>query len=64
MKRPSKKLFFTIFFIAIFITISSLVVFYVYKQNSVETLSKYGSRGNEVTQIQTKLSTKRYAWSL
>lgn len=31
-----------------------------YKNNEVEALSKYGSRGNEVTQIQTKL--KRWGY--
>lgn len=31
-----------------------------YKNNTVEALSKYGSRGNEVTQIQTKL--KRWGY--
>ncbi|MCI8617623.1 MAG: spore cortex-lytic enzyme [Clostridia bacterium] len=35
--------------------------YFVYKKyNSVEALSKYGSRGNEVTQIQTKL--KRWGY--
>ena len=30
--------------------------YFIYEKNhSIETLSKYGSRGNEVTQIQTKL---------
>ena len=35
---------------------------YVTKENndSIETLSKYGSRGSEVTQIQTKL--KRWGY--
>ncbi len=32
----------------------------MWQTNSVETLSKYGSRGNEVTQIQTKL--KRWGY--
>ncbi len=38
-----------------------LVGYFLYKKyNSVETLSKYGSRGSEVTQIQTKL--KRWGY--
>ena len=32
----------------------------MWQTNSIETLSKYGSRGNEVTQIQTKL--KRWGY--
>ena len=43
-------------FIAIFITI--YIIFF--QNNSVEALSKYGSRGSEVTQIQTKL--KRWGY--
>ena len=39
----------------------AIIVFIVlYKNNTVEALSKYGSRGNEVTQIQTKL--KRWGY--
>ena len=45
------------------VTVMSLSIF-VYKNNkenlAVETLSKYGSRGSEVTQIQTKL--KRWGY--
>lgn len=40
--------------VGIFVSIS------IYKNNEVEALSKYGSRGNEVTQIQTKL--KRWGY--
>ncbi len=36
------------------------VTMLVYKNNEVEVLSKYGSRGSEVTQIQTKL--KRWGY--
>ncbi len=43
--------------IAIFIII---IIGVINKNNSVEALSKYGSRGNEVTQIQTKL--KRWGY--
>ena len=40
---------------------TSLMGYIIYKNNtSVEVLSKYGSRGNEVTQIQTKL--KRWGY--
>ena len=39
----------------------SIIIFIaMWQTNSVETLSKYGSRGNEVTQIQTKL--KRWGY--
>ena len=45
----------------IIVTIISFVLISVYpKENEVETLSKYGSRGSEVTQIQTKL--KRWGY--
>ena len=40
--------------------IASVIVYIVYKNSTVEALSKYGSRGNEVTQIQTKL--KRWGY--
>ncbi len=42
--------------------LSSIFIYKAYKNNteSVETLSKYGSRGSEVTQIQTKL--KRWGY--
>ena len=43
-------------FLIIFITIITIFL----KNKSVEALSKYGSRGNEVTQIQTKL--KRWGY--
>ena len=58
MRVKSKKkliVIFSIFLIAIGI------IFYVFlKNNEVEALSKYGSRGDEVTQIQTKL--KRWGY--
>lgn len=39
----------------------SFTMFFIFcKNNTVETLSKYGSRGSEVTQIQTKL--KRWGY--
>ena len=42
--------------------LSSIFIYKAYKNNteSVETVSKYGSRGSEVTQIQTKL--KRWGY--
>lgn len=41
--------------------LTAISIFFVFsKQKSVETLSKYGSRGSEVTQIQTKL--KRWGY--
>lgn len=48
---------FLIFTITILIGIGYLIY---HKNNSIEALSKYGSRGSEVTQIQTKL--KRWGY--
>lgn len=46
---------------AIAIILVAIAIGYIlYKNSSVEALSKYGSRGNEVTQIQTKL--KRWGY--
>ncbi len=42
------------------IAITIVIFFVLFRDNSVEALSKYGSRGNEVTQIQTKL--KRWGY--
>ena len=55
MKKSMKILFFAIFFIGIIFIIWNII-----SKSSVEALSKYGSRGNEVTQIQTKL--KRWGY--
>ena len=55
MKKTIKFLFFTIFFIGIIFVIWNII-----DKNSVQALSKYGSRGSEVTQIQTKL--KRWGY--
>lgn len=44
----------------IMITIIMATVIILLKNKSIETLSKYGSRGSEVTQIQTKL--KRWGY--
>ncbi len=58
MKTKSiKKLLFIIFTI---ITILIAIFYIFFKNNEVEALSKYGSRGSEVTQIQTKL--KRWGY--
>ena len=37
------------------ITIAVVIFLVFFKNSTVEALSKYGSRGSEVTQIQTKL---------
>ena len=42
------------------IAITIVIFFVLFRDDSVEALSKYGSRGNEVTQIQTKL--KRWGY--
>ena len=53
---------FIISFIFLTIIILALVGYFLYKKNNdtIEALSKYGSRGSEVTQIQTKL--KRWGY--
>ncbi len=55
----SKKKIITIFILSILFIILFIFAI-VLKNNSVDVLSKYGSRGNEVTQIQTKL--KRWGY--
>ena len=59
MIRKNKKIIICITMILITI-ISFLTITIFPKQNEVEVLSKYGSRGSEVTQIQTKL--KRWGY--
>ena len=51
-----------IIFSVILLIVTGIGIYYVTKENndSIETLSKYGSRGSEVTQIQTKL--KRWGY--
>ena len=57
MLKNRKKIFISI----ITMMAIAIIAFMVFFQNySVEALSKYGSRGNEVTQIQTKL--KRWGY--
>ena len=59
MIRKNKKIIICITMILItIISFFSITIFP--KQNEVEALSKYGSRGSEVTQIQTKL--KRWGY--
>ena len=59
MFKRNKKILICI--IMIIVTIVSFILISIYpKENEVEALSKYGSRGSEVTQIQTKL--KRWGY--
>ncbi len=56
MNKKTKIIIFTVsFFVCVIVA-----VFFISKNNEVEALSKYGSRGSEVTQIQTKL--KRWGY--
>ena len=57
-KNINKKKIIITFFVLVLIGICTS--FYLFKNNEVEALSKYGSRGSEVTQIQTKL--KRWGY--
>lgn len=58
----NKKMFMRIIIaiIIFLITISTVILVYKNRNDTIETLSKYGSRGSEVTQIQTKL--KRWGY--
>lgn len=63
MKKSKKLIVVLVSNIILILTLGS--IFFIYKQYSeqnevIETLSKYGSRGSEVTQIQTKL--KRWGY--
>ena len=55
----NKKRIITIFIIAL-LCVTALAIAVLFENNEVEALSKYGSRGSEVTQIQTKL--KRWGY--
>lgn len=55
-RKINKKI---IIFVLLLLTIAGAITFFAIN-NSVEALSKYGSRGSEVTQIQTKL--KRWGY--
>ena len=57
MLKNKKKILIMLFAILL---IEIVVFFVLYQNNEVEALSKYGSRGSEVTQIQTKL--KRWGY--
>ena len=57
-KNINKKKILIAFLVLILIGICTS--FYIFRNNEVEALSKYGSRGSEVTQIQTKL--KRWGY--
>lgn len=57
-KNINKKKILITFLVLILIGICTS--FYIFRNNEVEALSKYGSRGSEVTQIQTKL--KRWGY--
>lgn len=57
-KNINKRKIIITFFVLILIGICTS--FYLFKNSEVEALSKYGSRGSEVTQIQTKL--KRWGY--
>lgn len=59
-RKVNKKILIT--FSVILLIVTGIGIYYVTKENndSIETLSKYGSRGSEVTQIQTKL--KRWGY--
>ena len=54
----NKKIFIIGLFFVIVLGIITFLIFF--QNNEVEALSKYGSRGSEVTQIQTKL--KRWGY--
>lgn len=58
MLKNKRKI--TIFCVIAMVTILITAIILFFKNKSVETLSKYGSRGSEVTQIQTKL--KRWGY--
>ena len=58
LKNINKKKILIIFSVLILIGICTSL--YLFRNNAVEALSKYGSRGSEVTQIQTKL--KRWGY--
>lgn len=64
LKKNKKKIIISLIVIAL-IAVTVVSATYVYKKyeeqnETLETLSKYGSRGSEVTQIQTKL--KRWGY--
>ena len=58
MFKNKKRIIIT--FIIVFISVITLTFAILFEENSVDALSKYGSRGDEVIQIQTKL--KRWGY--
>lgn len=60
MRKMKNKLYIAIIGILILIGMGAMGYGIYQKYHSIETLSKYGSRGSEVTQIQTKL--KRWGY--
>lgn len=59
ISKVSRKGKITLIILLILITVSGIFIF-SFETNKVEALSKYGSRGEEVRQIQTKL--KRWGY--
>ena len=60
-RKVNKKIL--IIFSVILLIVTGIGIYFITKENNdstIETLSKYGSRGREVTQIQTKL--KRWGY--
>ena len=53
MIKNKKKI---ILILTSFTIIGIIILGIIFKTDNVEALSKYGSRGSEVTQIQTKLT--------
>ena len=60
IKNKSLKIVVILLIILLLTTLAIFVISNINKGNEVEALSKYGSRGSEVTQIQTKL--KRWGY--
>lgn len=60
IKNKSLKIVVILLIILLLTTLAIFVISNINKGNEVEVLSKYGSRGSEVTQIQTKL--KRWGY--
>ena len=48
------------YIVMLMVSVGILISFIVFNINNVYSLSKYGSRGNEVKQIQTKLKNWGY----
>ncbi len=59
-KKRIRKIKIFLIFVLLTILLSSVIFLYITNKNEVEALSKYGSRGEEVRQIQEKL--KRWGY--